>query len=272
MSYQTNPGSRAVEESYCDASWSSAINGKLLPNSNINVGASNSARGQGTTTAELVAKFRFLNCGACVFIVLFHTLPKALNPIQLSLLVASPITMVLEVIVGLLALFLFLVEARIPILGQKALVFMRGGVALDLDVARGRVLALGIMAVSLFFINYMAHGGFSSVNTGDGASSDEEIVPSVNATDSESFAAASDGNASASILLTIVQCIVFSPSILVVAILATYTLHVMHEFPEYAEVREYAENNTTSAPAVSSGPSWVSNVGSFAQGYQTVGN
>ncbi|KAL7532879.1 hypothetical protein ACHAXR_006649 [Thalassiosira sp. AJA248-18] len=283
MAYQTNPG-RAVEESYGNDNDSSAISGRLLPDSgiNVNVGASNSAAGEGTTTAELVAKLRFLNCAACLFIILFHSLPILLNPIRLTLLLSSPMRLILEAIVGILALFLFLVEARIPILGEKVLILMRGlavgtSQCIDLDVARGRVLALVIMGGSLGLINYLSHDGISSSKSDAGPNSDEASIPSANVTDSgNGDMGAYSENVSASIFFTIIQCTLFSPTTLIAFSLAAYTLHVMHTFPEYGQTREYSIQDgldTTAASAASAGPSWVSNVGGFARGngYQNVG-
>mmetsp|Transcript_41939 Transcript_41939/g.75573 ORF Transcript_41939/g.75573 Transcript_41939/m.75573 type:complete len:275 (+) Transcript_41939:78-902(+) len=273
MQYQSN--NRSVEESYD----SSTITGRLLPDSGINVGASNSARGDGTTAAELVTKFRLLNCGACLFIILFHTLPIIFNPIRLTLLISSPVRLILELIVGILASFLFLVEARIPILGEKVLILMRKFAVgrnqyIDLDVARGRALILMIMGGSLGLINYLAHNGVSSSKSGGGAS-DEISIPSSNVTDSANDdASANNRDASVSTLFIILQCTVFSPTTLIVFILSAYTLYVLNSFPEYAESRAYSIQDGSDTAAASTGPSWVSNVGDSVQGngsYQTVG-
>lgn len=93
---------------------------------NVNVGASNSARGEGTTTAELVTKVRSLNCTTCLIVLLFHTLPIVLNPIRLVLLIASPARFIMEIAVALLALVVFMVDARIPVFGEKVILFVRG--------------------------------------------------------------------------------------------------------------------------------------------------
>lgn len=275
MSYQSNPN-RPVEESYASSG------AALLPGSgsgNINVGASNSARGEGTTTSEICAKLRFLNSGVCLFIILFHTLPIALNPVRLTLMVTSPIKLILELIVSPLAVFLFCVEARIPVLGEKVLRVMQkfavgGNQFIDLDLAGGRVTALMIMGASLGLINHLAMPAKSS-----GVSPTEsfdEPDPSTNTTEiGNDDASTNNGNASASVLFTIIQCTVFSPTTLMVFTLAAYTLYVMHTFPEYASSREYSiqdgSESTATAPA-SDGPSWISNVGTSlgSNGYQTV--
>ena len=279
MQYQSN--NRSVEESYD----SSTITGRLLPDSGINVGASNSARGDGTTAAELVTKFRLLNCGACLFIILFHTLPIIFNPIRLTVLISSPVRLILELIVGILASFLFLVEARVPILGEKVLILMRKFAVgrnqyIDLDVARGRALVLMIMGGSLGLINYLAHNGVSSSKSG-GETSDEISIPSSNITDSANDdASANNGDVSVSAdfsvstLFIIIQSTVFSPTTLIVFILSAYTLYVLNSFPEYAESRAYSIQDESDTAAASTGPSWVSNVGESVQGngsYQTVG-
>lgn len=267
-----------MEESYDNSD--GPITGRLLPgDSNINVGSSNSARGEGTTTQELAAKLRFLNCGACLFILLFYSLPIFLNPIRLTLLVASPVKLILELIVGVLALFILLVEARIPILGEQVLILMRGVAfgrfqCLDLDVARGRVLALVIVGSSMTMINYLSHNGVPpSKSSGDEPTSDELYIPSANITDfGTDDTSASDVSAS-SLFMIIIQCTIFSPSILIVLTLTAYTLYVVHIFPEYSEARAYSiqdGSSTSTTPATaSSGPSWASHVGE-GNGYQTV--
>mmetsp|Transcript_25795 Transcript_25795/g.44037 ORF Transcript_25795/g.44037 Transcript_25795/m.44037 type:complete len:279 (+) Transcript_25795:92-928(+) len=277
MSYQSNPN-RAVEETYDD---SSPITGHLLPGAGVNVGASNSAMGEGTTTAELVAKFRFLNSGACLFILLFHTMKIAFNPIRLTLLMSSPIRFILEIVVGALALFLFLVEARVPVLGEKVLVLMKrfavgGNQLIDLDVARGRALTLLIIGGSLGMINYLARSGASSSKSGV-VLSDETAPPSVNGTDVDVDMSESNEEVSSSLFFTIIQCTVFSPTALIAFSLSSYTFYVMHTFPEYAQSKAYSIEDgpeaTVAGTGASTGPSWVSNVGDLVRGngYQNVG-
>lgn len=287
MSYQTNPS--PVVESY----------ERLL--SDVNVGASNSALGEGTTTSELLSKLRFLNCVACLFIILFHTLPILLNPIRLTLLVSSPVRLILELIVGILALFLFLVEARVPFLGEKVLIFMRkfavgGFQCIDLNVATGRVLALTIMGCCIAMKNYLAlhiqDGGVPSNKSG--GDTDTEPIPdeisnsttASNITDDMGGNENTSGNDdmmignSSSTLLIILQCTVFSPSVVIMLLLAGYTLYITHTFPEYAQERAYSiendENDRTITGAASTGPSWVNStnvVGDLhTSGYQTVGS
>lgn len=186
--------------------------------------------------------------------------------------------LILEVIVGLLALCLFLVEARIPVLGEKVLRLLRGFSVgnfqcLDLNVARGRVLALMIMGGSIGLVNYLSyHNGVSTSDSGGAEpSSDEIAIPSTNITDSGSDTT-SASNALVSTLFLIIQCTVFSPITLIIFTLSAYTLYVMHTFPEYAQERAYSIEDESNTATASSGPSWVSNVSENARGngYQTV--
>jgi len=205
--------------------------------------------------------------------------------------------------VGVLALCLFCVEARVPVLGEKMLrLLSRGGSGgggggggerypcIDLDVARGRLLALMIMGGCLGLINYLGHENNDDTNNGGMHSG----IPSSNVTGfGEDYSTSSEkeddhGNGSAHhmhLLYIIVHCIVLSPNTLIVFALAGYTMYVMNAFPEYAEVRAYsiqdesdssgagAASTTTTTTAV---PSWVSNVGNIVQarvqggGYQNV--
>ena len=87
------------------------------------------------------------------------------------------------------------------------------------------------------------------------------------------------GNSS-STLLIILQCTAFSPSVVILLLLAGYTLYITHTFPEYAPERAYSiendENDRTTMGAASTGPSWVNStnvVGDLhTSGYQTVGS
>lgn len=281
-SYQSNP-TRIVQESYD----SSTLNGRLLHDNGINVGASNSARGMGTTTAELVAKTRFLNCCACLFILLFHTLPILLNPIRLTLLLSTPMRLLLQLIIAVLALGLLLVEARIPILGEKVLVLIRKVPCFDMNIPKGRVFALMIMGVCLVWINYMNLGSNAFSHSKSGG--DERSIPSAsanmtNATDSlsnvtesgnenDSDIATYSKSDSTIMLFVILQCLA-SPSVLILVALSVYTIYLMHTFPEFSMNRAYeiVESDTTTTIPAATGPSWTSNVGSSVRGsgYQTV--
>ena len=114
MSYQTSSSAREVQESYHDDTPDTGL-GRLLSsgrsstttNDNVNIGVGNSARGFGTTTSELILKFRFLNCLVCLLIISFHTLPMILNPIHLTLLLSSPMKLLLELMAALLAVLYF---------------------------------------------------------------------------------------------------------------------------------------------------------------------
>jgi hypothetical protein len=275
MAYQSN-SVRSVEEHYDD----------VLPTErfvdSVNTGRTNSARGEGTTTAELVAKFRFLNCCACLLALLIHVFPIVLNPIRLTLLFSSPIKLMLESLVASLALSVLLVEARIPILGEKVMSQIRefaGGRirCMDLNVAWGRVLALMIMGASISLINYK---DIISSSKNDGGPPIE--VPGVvnntatNTTDSSlgshtSTTMTSDVS-SISTLFVIVQCTVFSPIVVILFSLSAYTLGVIRDFPEFAQVRAYEIQVDSDAVASSraSGftrPSWVSNAFDSARGF-----
>ncbi|KAL3821666.1 hypothetical protein ACHAXA_006086 [Cyclostephanos tholiformis] len=294
MTYQSNLN-RSVEEHYDDPTSDRFLTDSVI---SVNTGRTNSARGEGTTTAELVAKFRFLNCCACLFILLFRTLPIILNPFRL---ISSPVKLMLEFLVAQLALSVFLVEARIPILGEKVLFLMRkfawGRIqCMDLNVARGRFLALMIMGGSISQINYMAMNAeyTSSVNNDGG--SPIEIPGGVNST-ATNMAGFSPGNRSnttttsdvsnVSKLLAILQSTAFSPTVVILFSLSAFTLYVIRNFPEFAQVRAYevqdesdpglsrTESEYTRPSWVSSGftrPSWVSNAFDSARGngYQTM--
>lgn len=285
MTYQSNLG-RGVEE-YDD----------FLSDS-INNGITNSARGEGTTTRDLVAKFRFLNCGACL-VILLHTLPTILNPFRLMHLITSPIKFMLEFIVATLALSLMLVEARIPILGEKVLYHIRdfaGGRFrwIDLNVARGRMMVLIILGSSVSLINYMRISGkaaLASSNKSDGILLPGCIYAGVcNITTTNITANITDYSpgidpgptmasdvSHISTLFAMVQCTILSPTVLVLFGLATYTAHVMKIFPEFENVRAYEiqEGINDSVPSLRdlARPSWVTEALSSSargNGYQTI--
>lgn len=309
MSYQTS--SREVQETYHDDTPDTGI-GRLLSsgrsstttNDNVNVGYANSSRGFGTTTSELILKFRFLNCLVCLLIISFHTLPMILNPIRLTLLLSSPMKLLLELIAALLALSLFLVEARIPILGEKVLLLMRkislGNVKLiDMNIARGRVIALTIIGLCLGLVNYLALD-LNMSESNDSGSDDETAIPSIivsndmNVTTNTNNTVSNtttyteldhnDTNVSVSkeqsmsMLFIIFQCT--SPSIWILVVLIGYTIYIMNEFPEIQLEKAYEieESDQILTPVSSSGPSWTNNVGSYVRenvssigqgGYQT---
>lgn len=256
---------------------------------NVNVGVPNSARGEGTTTAELVTKVRSLNCAACLTVLIFHTLPRVLNPIRLVMLIASPIRFLLEISVALLALFILVVEARIPVFGEKAIVFMRGfgyrgHPSIDLNVARGRVLALIIMGGLISLVNMLTLGVFSPPSFGEPPSTGElmNTTTAVNNTQTD-VGMASSSTAGPSAFFIIIQCTFFSPIIVMLFLLIAYTLYLMHNFPEFAQSMAYeslpqsGSNNAgaTITPVADSGrPSWVSNifsnVNARGEGYQSL--
>jgi len=270
--YQSNPD-RVAAHSYDSAAVGSSDAG-------VNVGMSNSARGEGTTTSELVATFHRLNCGACLFILAFRAAPIVFRPTRLALLLSSPARLILELIVVSLVLCLLLVEVRVPVLGEKALLLVRrlavgGRQCLDLDTARGRALSWAIVGVSLGLSNFLA--ARTGVASGGGVA--DSVIAPANITNStnEGGASSDDAAVAASALLIIAQSIPLSPTTLLALLLSGYTSVTIHTFPEYAEAREYsteeASESTDSQKYSSFAPqSWVSNVGSFGQGrgYQEV--
>ena len=159
----------------------------------------------------------------------------------------------------------------------------------DMNIPKGRVLALMIMGVCLGWINYMNLGSnaFISPSTSGG---DEISIPTAstnitNATDSlsnvtesgnenDSDIPTSDSkNDSTIMLFVILQCMA-SPSVLILVALSVYTIYLMHTFPEFSMNRAYeiVESDTTTTVPAATGPSWTSNVGSSVRGsgYQTV--
>ncbi|KAL7457526.1 hypothetical protein ACHAWC_009122 [Mediolabrus comicus] len=148
--------------------------------SSSNIGLSNSARGEGTSLPEMVAKLRFFNCTVCAYIIVFHILPILLNPIKLALVLKSPIRLILEIIVTLLSVALFTTESRMPIFAEKLLHFLsrkcrlpistggnrgRGMKLLDLDVARGRVVCITVMTLCIGMVNHLNSKPHSGTGT-----------------------------------------------------------------------------------------------------------
>lgn len=294
MAYQSG---RRVEVQYDDMS------------AGINTGITNSARGEGTTTSELVVKFRLYNCAVCLVIILLHTIPMILNPFRLMHLITTPIQFLLELQMAILTLSLFLIEARIPILGEKVLLLFRdlAGINqwMDLNVARGRMLALIIMGTTFSMLNYMSISGVKNVSSSK-IMNDGLLIPdcvyagTCNITTTTNMTAnitsfspgigpviiSGDDAHSKSFLLAILQSTLFSPTVLVVFGLAAYTLHVMHNFPEFEKVKSYEiddgnvrnpiPNITIPSLRDFARPSWVANAlgssvrGNNGGGYQTI--
>lgn len=294
MAYQSG---RRVEEQYDDMS------------AGINTGITNSARGEGTTTSELVVKFRFYNCAVCLIIILLHTIPMILNPFRLMHLINSPIQFLLELCVTILTLSLFFIEARIPILGEKVLLLFRdlaGGRInqyMDLNVARGRMLALILMGAAFSLLNYMTtRSGVKDVSSSkimnDGLLIPDcvyagicNITTTTNMTANITYVApgigpviiSGDDDHSKSLLFAIIQSTLFSPLVLVVFGLAAYTLHIMHIDPEFEKVKSYEiDDGHVRNPIANitiqslARPSWVADAlgssvrGSNGGGYQTI--
>jgi hypothetical protein len=286
MSYQ-NP-TRAVQESYGAEEPTTTLSSLLSKTSsgptNPNVGVSNSSRGQGTTLSEIVSKMRFLNCVSCLTIIIFHSTPLLLNPIRLTVLIGSPLRLVFEVTLAILALSLFVVEARIPIVGQRVLDWIRGSsdenVArdkLDLDTARGRMTVLVIMACVCGLINYLSAdvGGVSDANLvhNQDAAMDSQSANATlasNRIDTEAAAPINTNTSSSdtfAMLSVIIQCTVFSPSLCLLVSLIAYTSYIMQSYLDYVHWRAYPEPSSHSV--ISGGANSARSSGGGTGGYQT---
>lgn len=270
MAYQSSASSRpAAQESY------GADNDA---HSSSNIGLSNSARGEGTSLPEMVAKLRFFNCTVCAYIILFHILPILLNPIKLALVLKSPIRLILEIIVAMLSVSLFTVESRMPIFGEKLLHFLfrkcrlpistggnRGMQLLDLDVARGRVVCITVMTLCIGMVNHLnskPHSGTGTTasNNVDNVVDNDVQESMINGTNSSSpalfnettvtevTAEAATGDiqdennnntAILGFLSAIFYSTVFSVTMWFLLTLLVYNLYVMKEYPSYAEYRAF---------------------------------
>eukprot|EP00985_Skeletonema_marinoi_P000079 scaffold22_cov225-Skeletonema_marinoi.AAC.7 len=286
----TTGGRPPVQESYGGTTDSSS-----------NVGLPNSARGEGTTTSEMVAKLRFFNCAVCAYLILFHFLPIVINPIRLALLIKSPVRFVLEAIVGIVAISMLITEAQVPIFAEKVLLLFQkcrvGNVQLiDLDVASGRVVAIVVMTLATGMVNHL--NSHHSNNGNNGIVSDQTVMDDsqqsmiVNGTNSSaalnetinnidnitstSYHPAStynndDHNAVMRFLCAIVYSCIFSLSMWILLALLSYTLYVIREYPSYAEYKAFPhvqDDSSTSSAArplsPASGRSWVSNIPDFS--------
>mmetsp|Transcript_25347 Transcript_25347/g.38325 ORF Transcript_25347/g.38325 Transcript_25347/m.38325 type:complete len:313 (+) Transcript_25347:47-985(+) len=302
QSSSTTTGRPPVQESYGGTADSSS-----------NVGLPNSARGEGTTTSEMVAKIRFFNCAVCAYLILFHFLPIVINPIRLALLLKSPVRLVLEAIVGVVAISMLITEAQVPIFAEKVLLLFQkcrvGNVQLiDLDVARGRVVAIVVMTLAMGMVNHLnSHHSNNSNNgiadptvmddsqqseivngTNSSAALNETITDIDNATTTSYHPASTynndDHNAVMGVLCAIVYSCIFSLSMWILLALLSYTLYVIREYPSYAEYKAFphVQNDGSASSAArpslspASGRSWVSNIPDFSSitggGYQSVNN
>lgn len=262
MSYQ-NP----TQECYGGAESTSNQGQRLL---NPNVGVSNSSRGEGTTLSEIISKQRFLNCSASLFVLLFHSLPRVLNPIRMTLLLGSPIQLILEMLLFCCAFSLLVVETRIPMVGSRMLEIVRRS-KIDLDTAKGRVSLLLIMAGTCWVIQYLSHSPKRGMGSTDSALAGNTTISNstlANGTlDSEIHLI--NGNKNISIPFAIVQCAVFSPTMWVLISVIMYTLYIMQTYPDYENARSYLEEtnfSTSSSQSKSSesfgyqnvnAPSWA---------------
>ncbi len=262
----------------------------------------------------MVAKLRFFNCTVCAYLILFHFLPLVINPIRLALLLKSPARLVLEVLVGIISISLFTTEAQVPIVAEKILYLFRkcrvGNIQLvDLDVARGRVVAITVMTMAIGMVNHLnSHPASTSHNTvvsSDPTTMDENAQQSIIVNGTNSSAATlnetttstgindvtsypgtpsySDGNAALGFLFAIVYCTIFSVTMWMLLALLSYTIYVIVEYPSYAEYRAFPhvqdDSSRSSGAALSSASSrsWVSNIPDFSSitgrgGYQSVDN
>ena len=227
-----------------------------------------------------------------------------MNPVRLTLLLKSPVRLLLEAIVGMVALSMLITEAQVPILAEKILVLFRkfavGNVQLvDLDVARGRVVAIFIMTLAMGMMNHLnsnySHGNNNDTTVdptvvvdsdgGNGMNStvpmNETIADIDNATsltnDPTTFTYNNNNNsdnhnAIIGFLLAIMYSTIFSLSMWILLALLSYTLYVIREYPSYAEYRVFPnlQNGSNSSgegrPTLSSasGRSWVSNIPDFS--------
>jgi len=263
--YQSSTNGRRppVQESYGGGEESSS-----------NVGLPNSARGEGTTASEMAFKLRFLNCAVCTYLLFFHVLPLAMNPIRLALLLKSPVRLVLEAVVGIVAVSMLITEAQVPVLAEKILVLFQkcrvGNVQLiDLDVARGRVVVVAVMTMAIGMMNHMnSHYSSSSGHIIDNNTAEptaavvDDVVNEMNSTaainetmvnetmaDIDNITIASqpvstynssdDHNAIIGFILAIISSTIFSLSMWILLSLLIYSLYVIREYPSYAEYRAF---------------------------------
>ncbi|KAL7495064.1 hypothetical protein ACHAWT_005566 [Skeletonema menzelii] len=273
--------------------------------SSSNVGLPNSARGEGTTTSEMTAKLRFFNCIVCAYLLLFHSLPIVMNPIRLALLLRSPVRLLLEIIVGVVAISMLITEAQVPIFAEKILILFRkcrvGNVQLvDLDVARGRVVAIVMMTMAIGTMNHLnshySHGNNNNNITVEIMNStavmNETIIDIDNTTttsyDPVSTYSSDNHNAIVGFLLAVIYSTVFSLTMWILLSLLSYTIYVIREYPTYAEYRAFpnlqddsttSSSGTTQPLSSASARSWVSNIPDFSSitgaaggGYQSVDN
>lgn len=235
-----------------------------------------------------------------------------MNPIRLALLLKSPVRLVLEAVVGIVAISMLITEAQVPILAEKILVlFQKCRVAnvqlIDLDVARGRVVAVAVMTMSIGIMNHLnshyssSSSGHIDSNTADPTAVDD-VVNEMNSTaainetiadisnttiSSQPVSAYSsdEHNAIIGFILAIIYSTIFSLSMWILLALLMYTLYVIREYPSYAEYRAFphVQDDSSSAgaarplsSAASSARSWVRNVPDFSSitggGYQSVDN
>lgn len=257
MSYQ-NP----TQECY-GADNAPSQNQQLL---NPNVGVPNSSRGEGTTLSEITSKMRFLNCSASLFVILFHTFPRVINPIRFAILLASPIQLVLEIVLASCALSLFVVEARVPVIGQRVLEIVRR-TTIDLDAAKGRVTILLSMAAACGMIQYFVYvskHGQSGVD--DAATSSIDTSPIINSTfienattsntslenrvDSASNVSSPSITHHQTNLDIIFHCTIVSPTMWILISLIIFTLYIEQTYPEYACARGYPDTPGASSANV----------------------
>mmetsp|Transcript_28262 Transcript_28262/g.64312 ORF Transcript_28262/g.64312 Transcript_28262/m.64312 type:complete len:277 (-) Transcript_28262:323-1153(-) len=255
----------------------------------VNSGLANSGRGEGTTTPELVAKFRFLNVSASLAVLLFHTLGLLLNPIRLALLLTSPARVLLESAAAALALALLAVEGRVPVLAERVLR------RVDLDAAAGRAAALAAVGACIVTSSYLARGGGAGAiaaadplgpaiggGGADGAAIIAGNYTAANATDGsdrlggEDDPLAGQAQPSGHVVAAVVQCALLSPTALIVLAAAAYTVRTMVVHADFAAHRHYdlagGRPDGVLTPTGESGRrTWTASLGQLGGGgYQTV--
>ena len=256
----------------------------------VNTGQANSGRGEGTTTPELVAKFRFLNVSVSLAVLLFHTLGMILNPVKLAFLLSSPARVLLEAAAAALALALLVVEGRVPLLAERVLR------RVDLDSAGGRAAALAGAGACIVASCYLARGGGAgpaaavdplgpAVDGGaDGATTVTGNYTAANATGTDGLGVeddlleGSDGvqQPAGSVVAAVMGCALLSPTALIVLAASAYTVRIMYVHADFAEHRHYdlavgRPDGVLTPTRQSGGRAWTASLGQLGGGgYQTV--
>mmetsp|Transcript_8254 Transcript_8254/g.13592 ORF Transcript_8254/g.13592 Transcript_8254/m.13592 type:complete len:217 (-) Transcript_8254:189-839(-) len=210
---------------------------------------------------------------------------------------------------------MLITEAQVPIFAEKILILFRkcrvGNVQLvDLDVARGRVVAIVMMTMAIGTMNHLnshySHGNNNNNSTADPTAVDDGGIEIINSTavmnetiididnttttsyDPVSTYSSDNHNAIVGFLLAVIYSTVFSLTMWFLLSLLSYTIYVIREYPTYAEYRAFpnlqddsttSSSGTTQPLSSASARSWVSNIPDFSSitgagggGYQSVDN